>query len=159
MAIIYETKNFILESHEHPFVSREEGGHLRLKIKDVSVSDRTQLDLEIAYEYMYLSMIAGESLEKAMNKCGVNVVKVNYQDMGNWAFKKNKTPYLHMHIIGRAKDAKVQVFPESVQLPDRSTGFYDLFKPLNEEDIKEIKKQMEFLLQEEKYQNNKWKLN
>jgi len=28
MAIIYESENFIVESHEKPFVSRTDGGHI-----------------------------------------------------------------------------------------------------------------------------------
>jgi hypothetical protein len=38
-----------------------------------------------------------------------------------------------------------------VYLPDRGTGFYDGFEPLNNEDIKEIKTQINIVLQEEKY--------
>jgi hypothetical protein len=34
MAIFYETENFIVESIERPFVSREEGGHIRICVKD-----------------------------------------------------------------------------------------------------------------------------
>jgi hypothetical protein len=41
--LIYETENFIVESHEEPLVSREEGGHIRIKIKDENITDRTKL--------------------------------------------------------------------------------------------------------------------
>jgi hypothetical protein len=37
-----------------------------------------------------------------------------------------------------------------MMLPDRSTGFYNNFIPLNEEDIKDIKKQVEVLSQTER---------
>jgi hypothetical protein len=61
-----------------------------------------------------------------------------------------------MHIYGRAKDAKFQIFPESVYLPDRSSGFYDKFEPLNKEDILEIQKQIGIIEKQEKYQTSKW---
>ncbi len=140
MAFIYETKNFIVESHERPFVSRTDGGHIRIIAKDKDITDRTKLSLDQAHELMELTMIVGKALQEGMNKRGVPVVKVNYHDMGNWAFKSNKRPILHIHVFGRAKNAKEQPFPEAVFLPARETGFYDEFKPLNKEDVKVIRK-------------------
>ncbi|MFA4996156.1 MAG: hypothetical protein WC536_03395 [Patescibacteria group bacterium] len=158
MALIYETDNFIVESREKPFVSRTDGGHVRIRIKDASITDRTKISPSVAIELMRLTMVVGEALEKAMNKIGIPVVKVNYQDMGNWAYKKNEKPYLHVHIFGRANNAIKQPFPESVYLPDRSSGFYDDFEPLNEGDVAEIKKEIEHILKETKYQDKNWRL-
>ena len=158
MVQIYETDNFIVESKDKPFVSREEGGHVQIKIKDETITDRTKIMPKMAIELMRLTMIVGEALEKGMKNRGVDIVKVNYQDMGNWAYKSGKKPCLHVHILGRASDAKIQVFPEAVQLPDRGTGFYDKFEPLNEEDLKEIQKQIEFVLKKEKYNEARWGL-
>jgi len=151
MANIYETKNFIVESHEKPFVPREEGGHLRISIKDKSITDRTKLNPKQAIELMRLSMIVGEALETAMNKRGVKVVKVNYQDMGNWAYKRDEKSFLHYHIFGRVLGAKHQPYPESVYLPDRSSGFYDGFTPLDESDITEIKEEIARISETDKY--------
>ena len=92
MALIYETKNFIVESHEKPFVTRTDGGHIRIKVKDKSITDRTKLSPKTAIELMRLTMIVGEAMEKGMNKRGINVIKINYQDMGNWAYKKGEKP-------------------------------------------------------------------
>ncbi|MFA6005658.1 MAG: hypothetical protein WC775_04205 [Patescibacteria group bacterium] len=153
---IYETPNFIVESQERPFVPREEGGHIRIRVKDVSVLDRTMLSPAVAKEFMRISMVAGEALEKAMNVQGVKVVKVNYQDMGNWSYKEGKKPFLHYHIFGRVLGAPHQPFPESVYLPDRGTGFYDNFIPLNEGDIQEIQKQIEVILRYPKYSEKLW---
>jgi len=155
---IYETKNFIVESHEKPFISRTDGGHVRIRIKDDSITDRTKLDPKKAIELMRLTMITGVALEKAMNNLGIPVVKINYQDMGNWAWKTKTKPFLHIHIFGRASNAVKQIWPESVYLPDRGTGFYDGFEPLNNEDIEEIKKQIDIVLQEDKYGEEKWSL-
>jgi len=158
MALIYETKNFIVESHEKPLVSRTDGGHIRIAIKDKSVRDRTELDPKMAIELMRLTMVVGKSLQKVMNQQGVPVVKINYQDMGNWAYKENKESYLHIHVFGRAANAVKQPFPESVYLPDRSSGFYDGFEALNQEDCSLIKKNIEKHFGEEKYSDEEWKL-
>ncbi len=155
---IYETPSFEVDSQEKPFVSRTEGGHVRIKIKDREITDRTKLDPKTAIELMRLTMIVGEAFETAMNNRGIPVIKINYQDMGNWAWKENKKPYLHVHIFGRASDAMKQKWPESVYLPDRSTGFYDGFEPVNEEDIKEIQKQIDLVSQREKYKLENWGL-
>jgi hypothetical protein len=103
-------------------------------------------------------MIVGEALEKGMNAQGVPVVKVNYQDMGNWAHKEGRLPYLHYHVFGRSKDSIKQPYPEAVYLPDRGTGFYDDFKPLNADDIRVIRGEVERLFREERYSDKAWGL-
>ncbi len=159
MAIITETSNFIVESHEQPFIPRTDGGHIRIRIKDKSISDRTKLDPKTAIELMRLTMIVGEAFEIAMNNRGIPVLKINYQDMGNWAFKTGDKPFLHVHVFGRATNAVKQIWPESVYLPDRKTGFYDGFEPLNAEDIIEIQKQIKIVESQEKYELSKWGIN
>lgn len=129
--IFHETKNFIVESHEKPFISRTDGGHIRIRVKDDSITDRTKLDPKTAIELMRLTMIVGVAMEIAMNNLGIPVVKINYQDMGNWAWKTNTKPFFHIHVFGRASNAVKKIWPESVYLPDRGTRFYDGFEPLN----------------------------
>ncbi len=150
-ALIYESKNFIVEAPTKPFVSREEGGHIRLRIKDVSITDRTKLAPKIAIEYMKLSMVVGEAMEFIMNEQGVPVIKINYQDMGNWAYKEGMKPVLHYHIFGRVLGAKHQPYPESVYLPDRSTGFYEGFQLLMSDDIVKLKNKIEQIMSSDKY--------
>ena len=154
----FQTENYIVESHPKPFVTRTDGGHIRIRIKDKSISDRTKLSVKQAIELMRLSMIVGEAFEKGMNAQGIPVVKINYQDMGNWAWKTGDKPFLHYHIFGRATNSVKQPFPESVYLPDRSTGFYEGFEPLNEADIRVIRLEMERLFKEERYSNELWNL-
>ncbi len=158
MALIYETKNFIVESREQPFLSRTDGGHVRVLSKDVSITDRTKLVSKMAIELMRLTMIVGEALQIAMNNRGIPVVKINYQDMGNWAYKEGENPILHVHIFGRASNAVKQPWPESMYLPDRKTGFYDGFEPLNEEDNKEILNQILIISGKDKYKLEDWGL-
>ena len=159
MAIIYETKNFIVESFDSatPHVSREDGGHLRIRPKK-DITDRTAMEPKIAIECMRLTMVAGEALKYAMTKQGIEIMRVNYQDMGNWAYKSKRQPFFHIQVYGRAKDAKFQPYQEAVNLPDRSTGFFDKFLPLNETDIKLIREEIERLFKQEKYQDKNWGL-
>jgi diadenosine tetraphosphate (Ap4A) HIT family hydrolase len=156
MALIFETENFIIESHEKPFVSREEGGHIRIRVKDENISDRTKLSVKQAKEFMRISMIVGEALEKGMKERGVEVIKVNYQDMGNWYYKSGTKPFFHCHVFGRVLGVAYQPFPESVYLPDRSTGFYDKFVPLNKEDIRIIKEQILEISKRLEYKVENW---
>lgn len=156
MAVFYKTKDFLVESHPQPFVSRGDGGHIRIRVKDGSITDRTKLIPQQAIELMRLSMIVGEAMEKGMNKNGVPVVKINYQDMGNWAYKENKLPFLHVHVFGRSRDSVKQPFPESVYLPDRDTGFYDGFEPLAKEDEETIMNIINKLFQQERYNDKYW---
>jgi diadenosine tetraphosphate (Ap4A) HIT family hydrolase len=147
---IFETDNFFIYAPSRPFIDRTEGGHI-LMFPKVPVRDRTQLSPKLAIEYQRLSMVVGEALQSAMARQGVDIGIVNYQDMGNWGVFKPEGPTLHMHIYGRAKTATIQKYGEGVQLPRRETGFYDTFKPLSDEDIVEIQKDIERLLKTEKY--------
>jgi hypothetical protein len=63
-----------------------------------------------------------------------------------------------MHLFGRVRDAKYQIFPESVYLPAYESGFYNKFKPLNNEDILEIQKQIKIILEKKKYKFSEWTL-
>lgn len=156
MATIYISESFIVESHEKPFVSRSDGGHIRIKVKDISITDRTKLSPKQAIELMRLTIVVGRALEDWMNKQGIPVVKINYEDLGNWAFKRNELPFLHVHIFGRSTDSKKQIFPEAVYLPSRESGFYDGFDPLNKEDIEIIKESMDKLFQLETFFDTNW---
>lgn len=156
--LIFESANFIVESAEKPFVTRTDGGHIRIIVKDISITDRTKITPKMAIELMRLTMIVGQALEVVMNQQGVPVVKINYQDSGNWAYKTGEKPFLHIHIFGRAQNAVYQIFPEAVYLPDRSSGFYDKFEPLNENDVVEIKKYIEKLFLENRFSDQAWGL-
>ena len=153
--IIYETKSFVVEAFDKPHVSRTDGGHIKIYPKK-KIIDRTEMSSEMAVEFIRLTMIIGKAMKIGMSNRGIKIMRINYQDMGNWAFKKNKQPYFHLHIYGRAKNAKYQPCKEAVYLPDRSTGFYDDFEPLNKEDIEEIRKQINLILKEDKYKYKKW---
>ena len=150
--VILETKTFSVEVPEKPFVDREDGGHLRIMSK-IKVKDRTELNAEQTVEYALLSEVIGKALELAMTKRGVDIGNVNWQEMGNWSVFKPEGITLHMHIFGRAKNAKTQKYGEAVKLPFRDTGFYDGFEKLNQDDVSAIKQEIADLLKVEKYQS------
>lgn len=159
MSTFYETEHFIVESHPKPFVSRTDGGHIRIRVKDESIPDRTKLPPLHAIELMWLTTLVGEAMQLGMNQQGIPVVKINYEELGNWAYKPNGGhSFLHIHVFGRSKDAIKQPFPEAVFLPDRSTGFYDGFEPLSESDEQVILSIIEKLAKEKRYMKITWGL-
>ncbi|HSE61035.1 MAG TPA: hypothetical protein VLA88_01930 [Candidatus Saccharimonadales bacterium] len=157
--IIYTSEHFILVRQPRPFVSREEGGNMRIYAKREGVQERRDFTPQEAVDFIRLSAAAGEALEKGMNKRGVKVVKINYAELGNWAYKFGHTLVFHEHIFGRVLGAPHQPYPEAVQLPDRASGFYDTFKPLDDDDLRAIKTELEAILAAPKFSDkSRWKL-
>lgn len=142
--LIYQSKNFIVEAPEHPHVDRTDGGHIRIKpIK--KVLDRQALSRDQAIELMDLTRVVGAAMIKVMNAHGVDIGRINYQDNGNWSVFKPEGPYLHMHIYGRAKSAKIQKYGEALYFPHKKEDpdFYKDNQPLTKEDVESIKKEIE----------------
>ena len=157
MAEIYQTKNFIVEAPDHPLVDRNDGGHIKISPK-VRVADRQALNPKLAVEVMRLTMVVGSAMAKVMNEHGVDVGRINYQDNGNWSVFKQEGPSFHLHLFGRAKSAKINKYGDAIFAGHREAGFYDNFKPLNQDDIEEIKKEIEKLFKEDKYSDKTWGL-
>lgn len=155
--IIFQTENFIVEAVEKPHVSRDDGGHIKISPK-IRLVDRTELSPKLAIEVMRLTMIVGEAMTKGLNKRGVNIGRINYQDNGNWSVLRPDGPYFHIHLYGRAKSAKINKWGDACYFPQRTTGFYDAFESLNDGDIEEIKKEIDRLFKVEKYQDHNWRL-
>ncbi|NTW75800.1 MAG: hypothetical protein HGB34_02760 [Candidatus Moranbacteria bacterium] len=146
MALVYESDNFILESHETPEIDRLEGGHMKISPK-TPVEDRTRLTPRQAIELMRLTIASGEALKAAMAEIGVEIGRINYQDNGNWK------PSLHIHLYGRAKTAVLQKYGEPF-----TPGHRDGYAALNEDDIRRIRKHIEQLFAEEHFTDRKWNL-
>ena len=156
--VIWETENFIVVVANHPFISREEGGHLIIRANGDKYRYDSRLDFneKEAIEQHKLCQMICEAYMKAMEKRNIKIVRMNFFEAGNWAWKKDengeiKKPYYHEHIFGRTIDAIKQRFPDAPYLPDRKSGFYDGFEPLNDDDIIEIIKEMKRLENNEKY--------
>lgn len=155
MAEIYRTKNFIVESVDKPMIARTDGGHLIITPL-VRIPDRTWLEPSLAIEFIRLSMLVGEAMEAALNKRGIDIGRINYQDNGNWAVFTPQGPHFHLHLYGRAKSARIQKYGEAVNLPLPHTGFYEGLEPLNQEDIQAIGEEIAQLETSEKYSLSKW---
>ena len=153
MKNIYESKNFLIGTlSQKPHISREDGGHIMI-IPKVKYVDRTELSPEVATERVKLTMVIGQAMATAMNRQGVDIGRINYQDNGNWSVFSPEGPHLHVHLYGRAKSAKTQTYGEALHFPKPETGFYDNVIPMTDEDIAEIQKEIEALLLTEKYKN------
>lgn len=157
--IIYQTQNFTVASAEHPHIIRKDGGHLKIAPK-VKMLDRTKLSPKMAIEFIRLTMVVGEAMTVVLNRRGIDIGRINYQDNGNWSVFDPEGSYFHVHLYGRAKSATIQKYGEMISLPERkdSLGFFDSYEPLNEDDNREIAKEIETLLKNEKYQDYNWHL-
>ena len=157
--MIYESQKFFVEAVEKPHVDRDDGGHIKIYPK-VRLFDRQQLFPKHAIELMRLTIVVGQAMTKIMNEHGVNIGRINYQDNGNWTVFKPEGSYLHIHLYGRAKSAKIHKYGQACFFPHREEKpeYYENFKPLNEEDVKDIKNEIERLLGEEKFSNSEWGL-
>lgn len=161
MPQILTTRDFVVEAHDMPHHSRENGGHVVIRPKQ-KYEHRYEMPLNKAASLIHLTMIVGEAVTNALRERGIDVVRINYQDNGNWAYKPNsKTlPQLHIHLYVRTRnekhpdgDSRFQAFPEALVFPPRESGYYDKFKPLNKEERLTIRKEFERLLVTDKYKN------
>ncbi|MBR9705436.1 hypothetical protein GOV14_00210 [Candidatus Pacearchaeota archaeon] len=157
MAMIYESENFFVEAFETPHVDRDDGGHIKIHPK-VRVTDRQQLSSKQAIELMRLTIVVGQAMTKVMNEHGVDIERINYQDNGNWAVFEPEGPPLHIHLYGRAKSAKIQKYGQACYFPhrDEKPEYYKDFKPLNKEDVKDIRKEIKKLLKNQKFSDHEW---
>jgi len=156
--VIYESKSFSVERSPNPFVSREEGGHIRIFPKNHDVSCINDLTPQEAIELIRLESVVRESMMEGMNQQGIPVKWVNLEDLGNWAFKRNERPILHIHVFGRVFSNGKQSLPEAIYLPDRSSGFYEGFQPLSDEDMKIIGSLIVEKFKDQKYCDSNWKI-
>jgi diadenosine tetraphosphate (Ap4A) HIT family hydrolase len=148
--LVYEAKNFIIKVPSHPHVDREDGGHLIVEPR-VYAKDRTQLAPDVAIELMKLTMVAGEAMDVVLNEAGIDLVRINYQDNGNWGFHNPNGPCLHVHLYGRAKSSKLQKHGEALVLPSSDNDYYKGLRPLTEEDAAALKSKIETLMNSDKY--------
>lgn len=159
MAIIYKSKNFVVESLEKPHIDRNDGGHIMISPK-VRIDSRLQLSPKQAIEAMRLTMVVSQAMIKIMNEHGVDIGRINYQESGNWGVFKPEGPFMHIHLYGRAKSAKIQKYGQACHFPheDEEPEFYEKLKSLNNEDVKDMETEIERLFKEEKFSDSKWGL-
>lgn len=155
--IVFENERFTLFAPEHPHIDRADGGHLRINPRR-AVENRQELTPSEAIELMRLTIVAGEAMTNAMNARGVDIGRINYQDNGNWSVEKPEGPKLHVHLYGRAKGAKRQLWGEALTFPKRADRpeFYEGLAPLTTEDCTAVRTEIERLFREDRYADALW---
>ena len=149
MAIIYEARHFVLRTLDQPHVSREDGGHIVIDPR-VAVEDRTQLTREQAIELVKLTMVGGAALKTVLGRSGIDIGRINYQDNGNWRAE------LHVHIYGRALNAKRQPYGHSLDFCGTREDFrreMGQLEPLNAADAAALREEITRLLADDKYRD------
>lgn len=163
MSLIYEDDNFTVTAPERPLHSRENGGHITIRPKQ-HFTEHFELPMDLAADFMHLSMLVGEAATIALRQGGLNIMRINYQEMGNWAYKPEWTsqPNVHLHMLIRTdherhpdNDPRFQAFPEALTLPPMG-AYYEQFKPLTDDDCSAIRAEIERLSKTEKYQQTKF---
>jgi len=159
MVLIHESEEFLVEAVDKPHVDRDDGGHIKIHPK-IRTLDRQHLSPKQAIELMRLTVVVGQAMTKVMNDHGVDIGRINYQDNGNWTVLKPEGSYLHIHLYGRAKSAKIQRYGQACHFPhkEEQPEFYANLKPLTEEDVISIRKEIENLFKEENFSDGEWGL-
>lgn len=157
--IIYETELLIVKRAGLAHVSREDGGHIQILTKR-DISERRFMTPPEAVECAWLTNITGQAFERAMNRQGVEVVKVNYYDMANWPFfDPIPKPRFHIHIYGRVWGSEKQPFPEALTLPRKGDSYYTQTIRLSDEDMGAIRAEIVATAASETYAHREaWRL-
>lgn len=137
----------MLRTLDQPHVSRGDGGHIVIDPK-IAVEDRTRLTREQAIELVKLTMIGGEALKTVITRRGIAIGRINYQDNGNWRAE------LHVHIYGRALDAKRQPYGRALDFCGTREDFrreMGQLEGLDAEDISALREEIARLLASDKY--------
>jgi len=155
--IIYQAKNFRVEAPELPLVDREDGGHVVID-PIAKIVDRQQLTPSQAIELMRLTIVTGEAMSNVMKRHGIDIGRINYQDNGNWGAFKPEGPFMHIHLYGRARSARVHKYGQACYFPhrDEHPEYYSKFKPLSSDDIRGMKEEITELFKKEKYADRHW---
>lgn len=159
MREIFQSENFAVIAAQEPHIDRKDGGHIII-IPHKKVKDRQKLTPKQAIELMRLTIVVGQAMKKVMNAHEVDVERINYQDNGNWSVFKPEGPYLHIHLYGRAKSAKIQRYGQSLSFPHKEEHpeYYANLQPLTAKDLKALKDEIVAIFKEEKFADKNWGL-
>ncbi len=159
MTVIFETDDFTVKSRDKPHITRKDGGHITIAPK-THYCTRQDLTPYQAIELMRLTTVVGKAMTVVLNRRGVDIGRINYQDNGNWSVFSPEGPALHIHLYGRAKSATIQKYGQALYFPhiEEQPEFYEKNEPLTPEDISEIQGEIAALLNDRRYANDEWKL-
>lgn len=147
--IIFSTEHFNVAIPQMPHIDRIDGGHIIIAYKYNDYKTYEDLRYELGFELSKLAIISGKALKSVMLLSGIFIERLNYQINGNWSDSccDDACP-LHLHIYGRVRNSVSQTFGQALFFPDRSTGFYNNFQPLRNEEITSIRRYIELQYQD-----------
>jgi len=129
-----------------PLNSLEDGGHLIL-IKKEKVSDRSDMTMYEAIDFMRISMIVGKAMYNVLK-----IERMNYEDLGNWGIDDPGGAKMHLHFFGRAKTQIHQIRGQHMFLYPKNHPIYNgHLNHLNKEEIELLKLEINRISKEEKY--------
>lgn len=103
----------ILLPHD-PHISGRDGGHL-IVAPIRHFASRMDASKEEILAVDELSIIAAKALRYVFQ-----TEHFNYQENGNWSVDTPEAQHMHLHVYGRSKNAKDQIFGEALRFPFRS---------------------------------------
>jgi len=143
---VYEDKYFKVINPDSPLNCRDDGGHLILT-KKKQVTDRSDLTLQEAVDYMRISMAVGKAMYDVLG-----VERMNYEDLGNWGVDAPGGAKMHLHFMGRAHEQTHQIRGHHIALFPNGHKIYDgHLKRLTEDQITSLRNRVEEILREPKY--------
>lgn len=143
---VYEDRCFMVISPSRPLNCRDDGGHLIL-IKKQPVTDRSDLTLEEAIDFMRISMAVGKAMYEVLG-----IERMNYEDLGNWGVDDPGGAKMHLHLFGRAREQVHQVRGQHMSLFPKDHPIYQgHLKPFTAEELRQLKSKVAEILAEPKY--------
>jgi hypothetical protein len=131
---IFEDEGFSVVTWKRPHIDRADGGHIVI-VPPGGVPDRRFLAPRQAVRLMWLSIVVAEAMFDVLPKCGIQLEKVNFQENGNWGLDESRSPSLHLHLYGRARNSRYQEFGQALFLPDPSDAMYEKLEPFRLSEI------------------------
>jgi diadenosine tetraphosphate (Ap4A) HIT family hydrolase len=145
---LFRANHFKVMYPRIPLIDRKDGGHL-LIFPLVKKLDRMHFTPEEAAEFMPFCKAVGRAFQEVMNESGIEVVRLNWMDMGNWRLVPYDDPRFHLHIFGRAAGSRFQIHGEFNQIPPKGSKHYVMIEPINEFEEKKLKERIPVYFAEE----------
>lgn len=140
--IIIKTRHFVICTIEKPHIDRKEGGHIVVASSVKKYTTIEDMPQTILHEFIDISSICGRYMKSMFVEEKIDVDIINYQVNGNWSALNDIRDSVHMHLYGRAKQAKSQPYGSAIYLPDLETGFYDKNKGLTMVEIMYLREKL-----------------
>ena len=118
-----------------------------MMVKREKVTDRSELTIMEAIDFMRVSMLVGKAMYQVLS-----VERVNYEDLANWALDDPEGPKMHLHFFGRARSQIHQIRGQHLSLFPKGHPIYEgHLKPFSEDEAERLRVKIEEISREEKY--------